>query len=239
MEKTVVVMQPGYLPWLGFFELLWQSDVFVVYDNVQYDKNGWRNRNRIKTANGPMWLTVPVSLPNGLSTKIYEARIDNSQRWQKKHIASIEQNYRKARYFSDYFPPIKELLEQKWESLLELNLKLITRLANLLGIQREIHLASELEIQDDDKIKRLVKITSLFGGTRFYEPAGGKAYFNESSIQKFKDAGIGVEFQNYRHPIYAQLYGNFIPNLSVVDLILNHGPQSLKIITSTSTRRRK
>lgn len=238
--KTVVIMQPGYLPWLGFFELLWQSDIFVIYDEVQYDKNGWRNRNRIKTANGPIWLTVPVTLPNGLETKIKEARIVNDQPWQKKHASAIEQNYRKApcfRYFGTYLPEILKIYEQKWEKLLDLDLALIKIQMEMLGLKREMILSSELSIpKEEEKVGRLIKIVKELGGDRFYEPAGGKNYLDEPEIARFRDAGIEFEFQNYQHPVYRQLYGEFVPCLSAIDLLLNEGPESLKILTSTSTK---
>lgn len=233
-NKTVVIMQPGYLPWLGFFELMSQSDVFVVYDNVQYDKNGWRNRNRIKTPKGPAWLTVPVTLPNGLNTKINEVRTAEEP-WAQKHIRLIESHYQKAPFFKEYWPPIKKSLEfhhnKKDNSLLEVNMNLIKCLANILGLKKDIILASQLNVSEPDKLKRLVTMVKNLGGDRFYEPAGGKSYIGAKEISEFSKAGIKFEFQDYQHPTHRQLHGEFTPNLSVIDLVFNEGPKSLDIIT--------
>ena len=99
----VGILQPGYLPWLGFFEQMYRSDVFVLYDDVQYDKHGWRNRNRIKSPNGVQWLTVPVLIKGQGKPEIRDVRINKAERWQKKHIRTIEQNYRKAPFYDEYF----------------------------------------------------------------------------------------------------------------------------------------
>ena len=232
MQKTVVIMQPGYIPWLGFFELLAQSDVFVLYDNVQYDKNGWRNRNRIKTPNGPLWLTVPVTLPNGLKTKINEARIVQDG-WRKKHIGSIAQFYRQAPFLKEYFPEFKDLLEQKWETLIDLDIAAIKLFQKWLGNSSEIVRASDLGIDEADKVERLINIVRHLGGNRFYEPAGGATYIKEAELKRFQEAGIQFEFQRYIHPTYRQLHGEFTPCLSILDLLLNEGPESSKILTST------
>ena len=117
-KKTVAIMQPSYLPWVGFFELIYRADVFVVYDTVQFDKNGWRNRNRIKTANGSLWLTVPVKASG--RPKLCEAVIDNSKKWRKQHLRSIELNYGKCQYFNDYFPQLEKILNSVFTSILSL-----------------------------------------------------------------------------------------------------------------------
>lgn len=230
MKKTVVVMQPGYLPWLGFFELLAQSDIFVLYDNVQYDKNGWRNRNRIKTPNGPLYLTVPVTLPNGLATKINEAKIADNK-WQKKHLGSIEQFYRKAPFFEKYFPMIKEMINGPFDNLLSLDAALIVTISSFMGMEKEIIPASSLNINEPDRVKRLIEIVKALGGNRFYEAAGGKTYLGEPEVRLFREHGIDLEFQNYQHPVYRQLHGEFIPCLSTLDLLFNEGPESGKILS--------
>ena len=232
---TAAIMQPGYLPWLGFIDLLWQSDVFVVLDNVQYDRDGWRNRNRIKTSNGIAWLTVPVSLPGGLETRINQVKIARDGKWQKKHLETIRQNYSKAEFFDEYFPPICETIQRNYEYLVELDMAFVEKLCELLTIKRKIVYASLLDVEVDNKIERLIEITKAVGCNRFYEPAGGKGYIGESEINRFSARGFVLEFQDYRHPAYRQLHGEFVPYLSVVDLLLNDGPRSLDIILEGSS----
>jgi len=224
-----VIMQPGYLPWLGFFELMSKSDIFIIYDNVQYDKNGWRNRNQIKTPNGPQWLTVPVLIKN--KPKINEVKIDNRQNWNKKHLKALELNYKKTSFFDKYYENFEKILLKKWERLLDLDMALIRELNKALGLKKEIKLASSIKINASDKVERLIKICKHFKVNTFYEPAGGKNYL-EPKKGEFKKEGIKLIFQNYKHPIYKQLYGEFIPNLSVIDLLFNEGKNSLKIITN-------
>src|SRR4030042_462417 len=122
MSKIIGILQPGCLPWLGFFEQIHRSDIFVVYDDVQYDKNGWRNRNRIKTQKGFEWLTVPVHA--SISREVSEIEIDNNQDWQRKHIKALKINYSRALYFNKYWPIFEKILNQKWEKLIDLDVAL-------------------------------------------------------------------------------------------------------------------
>jgi len=224
---TIVIMQPGYLPWLGFFELMYRSDVFVVYDNVQYDKNGWRNRNRIKTPQGAQWLTVPVHSKD--KPRISEVKIDNTKNWAKKHLKILESNYQRAPYFEEYFEKIKDILSKEWEKLLDLDLYLIENISELLGINRRMVLVSDLKIKHDDRVGRLIEICKQFDAQVFYEPAGGKGYL-DSEKNQFEKEGIGLVFQNFECPKYSQLFGDFIPGLSIVDLLFNEGENSLNFI---------
>ena len=225
---VIGILQPGYLPWLGFFEQLHKSDVFVIYDDVQYDKEGWRNRNRIKTANGIQWLTVPVLLKGSNSPMILDVRIDNRTNWQKKHLAAIRQSYSKAPCFKEYIGMFEEAYGRVWERLVEIDIYFIHELAKYLGINhKKIVRSSTLDLRGG-RIERLIKICERFGADVFYEGASGKNYIDE---RDFLAKGVSVEFQNYLHPVYRQLYGNFIPNLSVIDLLFNKGMDSLGIIT--------
>jgi hypothetical protein len=221
---TAVILQPSYLPWLGFFEQMYRSDIFVIYDDVQYDKGGWRNRNRIKTAHGPLWLTVPVHIKMGMLIK--DVRINNHINWAKKHLKSIYNWYHKANFFEEYFPYFEAILSKKWEFLVDLDLELISLINKLLGIKRKIILSSSLKVQGD-RIQRLLKILKLIGADIFYEGASGKNYIREEDFEK---EGIKVIFQDYQHPVYPQLYDKFVPYLSVIDLLFNCGGESLYII---------
>lgn len=224
------ILQPGYLPWLGFFEQMHKCDIFVLYDDVQYDKHSWRNRNRIKTANGVQWLTVPVSVSLADLPRIKEVRIDNSTNWRKKHLQSIRQNYSKAPFYRSCISLFEETYATDWELLVDLDLRFLEQLATYLGISTRLVRSSTLGITEEGRLGRLVGICRILNADTFYEGAAGRDYLD---TEYFTGQGINVEFQNYVHPIYHQLYGDFIPYLSVVDLLFNHGEKSLSILTST------
>jgi len=225
---VIGILQPGYLPWLGFFEQLYRSDVFVIYDDVQYDKEGWRNRNRIKTANGIQWLTIPVLVKFSVAPLTLDVKIDNKVNWRKKHLAAIVQNYSRSPYLKNYLGIFEDVYSRPWEYLVDIDMHLIQTLADCLGLgQKKIVRSSTLDVQGD-RIERLIRICEIFGADTFYEGASGRNYINE---QDFLERGVRVEYQSYQHPVYGQLYGDFIPNLSVIDLLFNHGKESLAIIT--------
>jgi hypothetical protein len=222
----VGILQPGYLPWLGFFEQVYRCDVFVLYDDVQFDKNSWRNRNRIKTPDGPLWLTVPVSHRGHTSQTLLETKISEKKRWRRKHLNSIKTYYGKAPYFDRYIEDLTRFYQQEWSYLVDLDIALINYFLKELGITTPILRSSELGISGK-KTDRLIAICKSLGATAFYEGAAGRNYIEE---EKFRQAGIELEYQDYQHPVYPQLYGEFIPYLSVIDLMFNCGNESLKII---------
>ncbi len=225
-SRVAVVLQPSYLPWLGYFAQFYRCDVFVVYDNVQFDKHGWRNRNRIKTAQGPQWLTVPVLTHGQNQPTNRQVLIDNKQPWRKKHLASLRQNYARAPYFKDYIAIFDELYSRDWDSLFELNMASFAALIGALGLAREFRYASEFGV-DGDPIERLIGLCQAVGATHFFEGAAGADYIDDT---RFAAAGVTIEYQNYQHPVYAQLHGDFVPYLSVIDLLFNCGPRSLEIL---------
>jgi hypothetical protein len=223
------ILQPGYLPWLGFFEQMYRSDIFVLYDDVQYDKEGWRNRNRIKTVNGGQWLTVPVLVTFSDRPLISDIRINNEVNWRKKHLTSIMQNYGKTPFFEDYHQLFEEAYSREWEFLVDLDVYFIMKLAECLGMEgKKIIRSSALPVQGE-RIERLVHLCKHFGADTFYEGAAGRNYIDEGAFLK---EGVRVEFQDYDHPIYSQLYGEFVSHLSVIDLLFNHGKESLSILTN-------
>lgn len=221
------ILQPGYIPWFGFFEQLYRSDVFVIYDDVQYDKQSWRNRNRIKTVNGVQWLSVPVLLKFEEHPQVNEVRIDNRTKWRKKHLMSIRQSYAKAPFFEDYIGIFEDTYSRDWEYLVDLDIYLVARLASALGIpDKHMVRSSTFEIPGG-RIERLINICRHFKADVFYEGAAGANYIDMSD---FKAHGIDVAFQNYQHPTYKQRHGDFVPYLSVVDLLFNCGDKSLEIL---------
>jgi hypothetical protein len=223
---TAVILQPSYLPWLGYFAQLWRSDVFVLYDDVQFEKHSWRNRNRIKTQAGPCWLSVPV-LTHGQNRPCNnEILIDNSRLWRKKHFEAIRQSYCQARYFHEIIDVFAVLYAREYRRLLDVNVAFFEEINKLLGLERPVCFASELGVTGS-AVERLVGICGTLGATRFYEGAAGQNYIDALD---FEQAGIELIYQDYRHPIYPQLHGAFVPYLSVVDLLFNCGPKSLEIL---------
>jgi hypothetical protein len=226
----VGILQPSYLPWLGFFEQMAKVDVFVLYDDVQYDRRGWRNRNRIKNSQGVQWLSVPVMTKGKRAQLINQARIDSATKWELKHLTSLELNYKKAIYFNHFYCQIEPLLNKKWSYLLDLNLNLLNLLKEYLGIKTQVILSSSLLKKlprDASPESRLIEICEKLGGDTLYEGAAGKNYIDANL---FKKSHIGLIYEQYRHPVYNQLYGDFIPYLSVVDLIFNEGPKALSVL---------
>ncbi|MBW2605470.1 MAG: WbqC family protein [Deltaproteobacteria bacterium] len=222
----VGILQPGYIPWLGFFEQVYRSNKFVLYDDVQFDKNSWRNRNRIKTPDGPLWLTIPVRQKGHISQTLLETEIAEKKRWPRKHLNSLKSCYAKAPYFDRYIDDLSEILQQEWTCLVDLDIALIKYLLRELEITTPLIRSSELGISGK-KTERLISICKALEATTFYEGAAGRNYMEE---KKFEEAGIRLEYQDYHHPTYPQLYGDFIPYLSVIDLLFNCGDESLEII---------
>lgn len=223
----IAVLQPGYLPWIGGFDQIDRVDHFVFYDDVQYDKDGWRNRNRIKTDRGAHWLTVPVRLKGKLGAKINEVEIDTADPWRRKHIKSLEQWYRKAPHFASEFGFFEEYLSQEWTSIAELAMEGTMRIARRLGIDTEFHTASALGI-GGDKIERLIALCRRFGADEYLTGDAAEDYLDEAAF-----GDIRVIYQKYVHPEYPQLHGPFVSHLSIVDLMFNCGPDSLRVLRST------
>lgn len=213
----VAILQPGFLPWLGFFDLLRRCDVFVYYDDVQYDKHGWRNRNRIKTQSGSKWLTVPIIHSNRTGQKLIEVEIDNSRDWQNKITRSLYQNYAKAPFIEKIFPEIEDSINKKWIKLVDLNYEIVNLMMGQFGLSRPIYYSSLLNV-DGDKSGRLVNICKLFNANKYISGNAAQSYLD---IQLFNDNGIEIEWQNYTHPEYPQLHGDFIPYLSALDYLMN------------------
>jgi len=221
----IAVHQPQYLPWLGYFDKIRRADIFILLDNVQFKKNEWQNRNRIKAAQGPQWLTVPVGYK--YPQLINEVTINNTVRWKHKQRQAIFTNYRKAtchEYLEGFF---EDIFSNSWEKISELNIYVVKKLVEVLGIDTPLFVASELGEFPDNPDERLVAITRHFNGDTYLAGIGGRQYMD---LEKYSAQGIEVKFQNYQHPEYDQLFGEFIPNMSVIDLILNHGDRSLSIL---------
>jgi hypothetical protein len=220
--------QPVYLPWLGLFHKIALSDIFCIFDDVQYLKKDWNNRNRIKTNSGALWLAAPVLTSGYREKPIREIQINNTIDWRRKHWNTILLAYKKTPYFSRYADFFEDLYKKEWDNLVKLNDYILFYLLNEFGITVEICRASEKKFEGKknslviDMCKKLCADTYIFG-------ALGKDY---AEIEKFEGVGVNVAFQDYVHPIYPQLHGKFTPYMSVIDLMFNCGDDSLDIIMS-------
>lgn len=222
----VTIHQPEYLPWIGFFDRVIKSDVFVILDHVQYQKNGFINRNRIKNANGAEWLTVPVS--NQMKHDPI-CKVDiGSNDWQKKHYQSIVFNYVKAPYFEKYHVFFQEMYHNEWRNIAELDIYFITQILLKLGIKTKIVRSSEWELKSQST-DLLVDICQKLNADTYLSGEGGRRYMEH---EKFARAGIKIEFQTFVHPIYPQLFpgAGFVPQLSFIDLLFNCGEEGLQLL---------
>jgi len=224
----VAVHQPQYMPWLGYFDKIDRADVFVLLDNVQFKKNEWQNRNRIKSPQGPQWLTIPVRYK--FPQLINEVEINHQERWQHKQQQALLSNYRKAPFWAILEPLQGEIFSRTWTMLADLNIYVVKQLVNLLGITTPLYTASELCAFPEEPDERLVAITKYFGADTYLAGSGGHDYMK---LDIYEQAGIKVLFQDYQHPAYSQLFGSFEPYLSAIDLIYNHGADSLNILRGT------
>lgn len=213
------------MPWLGYFDKIVRSETFVFLDNVQFKKNEFQNRNKIKTAQGWMWLTVPVLYK--YPEQIDEVKINNGIDWRKKHLRTLEINYQKSSYFHDLFPEVQRFYAGDSASISEVNRESVLMLLRILGVQREIAIASALGHLPEEPSERLAAICEYMRADTYLSGAGGRTYLD---LEPFSKRGIDVVFQEFNHPLYHQLYGDFIPNLTLLDLLFNCGLDSLKIL---------
>ena len=226
-QMIVAIHQPNYLPWLGYFYKIANCDVFVFLDNVQYSKNDVINRNKIKTPQGEAWLTVGILSKGHYGQPINEVKINNDVPWAGTHWKSLAQNYRKAPYFREYEGLFENVYRHKWEGLADLNKHLTGIVLEILGIKGvKLVLASELSASGKST-ELLINICKAVGGDVYLSGFGGKNYMDEAAFEK---EGLVLRYYDFKHPTYSQLWGDFIPNLSIVDLLFNEGGRSLEIL---------
>jgi hypothetical protein len=222
MERIVAIHQPNFLPWLGFFYKMLKSDIFVFLDNVQFSKNSFQNRVKIKSSQGAIWLTVPILHNFGQLTK--DVRINNKEPWREKHLKTFEMNYKRAAYFKPFFELLQEIyFKKEWELLVDFNTELISHISKFLGIKTETIRASSLNVSGKST-DLLINIVKELNGSIYLSGKGGANYQDE---KKFKNNGIELRYSDFKHPTYPQLWGEFIEGLSIVDLLFNCGEKSL------------
>jgi hypothetical protein len=219
--------QPAYLPWLGLIHKIAISDTYVYLDSVQFEKNSFTNRNKIKTANGPLWLTVPVFLKDHTKKIIQDIKIDNSKDWRETHFKSIYLNYKKAPYFNKYADFFEDTYKKEWDSLANLGDHMLRWFLKELGVNVKYYKASEMNFEEH-KSDLILEMSKKLGANLYVFGALGKDYAKEENFTK---EGVKIYFQDYNHPKYSQLWGNdFSPYMGIVDLLFNCGGKSLEIL---------
>ncbi len=223
-EMLIAIHQPQYLPWLGYLDKIDKADVFVILDNVQFKKNEWQNRNRIKTSQGCQWITVPVLYR--FPEKISEVRINNRVNWGRKHLQALITNYSKAPYFENYKSFFEDICSRNWNHLVDINIEIIKFMITSLGLKTKLVIASDLTLREEPT-ERLIDICKTLGSNKYLAGQDGNKYMN---LELFDKEGIEVIFQNFKHPVYNQLFGKFEPYMSAIDLLFNCGDNSLDIL---------
>ncbi len=222
--------QLQYLPYIGFFNKMMQSDVFILVDNVQFNKKEVQNRNRIRTKDNWIWLTVPVLVKGKLLQNINEVAINNKEDWQKKHLRSILINYSKAPYMNHYRDKITEIYTTKWEKLIDLNFHILKFLIDELKIKTKIIVGSDIGVSGK-KTDLLLDICQKTGADTYLSGPGGRNYVD---VKRLNERGIKHFFQDFHHPVYKQFQGDFIPRMCILDILLNEGPEKSRDIIMSS-----
>ena len=230
MGKIVAIVQSNYIPWKGYFDLINFADEFILYDDVQYTKNDWRNRNKIKTQNCSIWLTIPVRQKGHVYQKICEAVVSDS-RWNRKHWNSIVTNYSRSIYFPTYRQLFEDLYLNCDERLLsQINYRFIIAICQILGINTKISWVMDYHLVEKEKNDRIMELCAKAQATEYLVGPAAKSYINE---ELFIQEGISLRYMDYSgYPEYGQLFPPFEHGVSIIDLILNEGPDALKYMKS-------
>jgi hypothetical protein len=219
--------QPCYLPWPGFFFKALRADVLVLLDSVQLPRGtSWVSRNRIKTPAGQTWLTVPVRRKGRGLQRIVDVETYNERDWRHSHLESLIHAYKRSPFFEDHLPALKDVYGRDWGSLAELDVFLIRYAMEAIGAAPEIVLSSDLRL-DLKGTPLIVDICRKLDGDAYTTISTSRKHLDEA---RFREAGIGMDYFNYRCPIYPQLWGEFIPNLSILDMLFNCGPKTRTVI---------
>lgn len=221
----VTIHQPEHLPWTGFFHKMAQADIYVLLDIVQFTKNNWQNRNKLVDPNGrEFWATVPVLLKGHTSTTIRDIRIDNSQDWRRKYWARIEDAYRKHPFFNRYAREVHEIVMEPFDRLVAFNSRLIDFFRKALGIRNRLLMASDLR-PSGKRSELLLDICRKLGAATYLSGPSGQDYLKK---EIFQEAGVEIQYHSFAAPVYPA--PRFVPCLSTLDLLFNHGPESSQLI---------
>jgi hypothetical protein len=214
------VHQPHYLPWMGYFDKIRRSDAFVFLDNVQYKKREFQNRNKIRTREGWIWLTVPVITKDRYLQKISDVAVDPDASWQEAHWKSIEHNYVRARHFTEYRDLFAAAYGRRWEKLQDVNIHLTEMVLKIFNVSTPVYRESSLDVHTTST-QRIVDICRKLNADTYLSGTGGKDYMDE---QLFADNGITLLYQDFKHPQYTQAFDGFEPYMAMIDYLFNCGP---------------
>lgn len=227
MTKKLAILQSNYIPWKGYFDLINMVDEFILFDEVQYTRKDWRNRNRIKTRNGSMWLTIPVKVKGKYFQRI-EDTVISDPKWYRRHWESIVHSYSKAGFFHIYRELFEDLyLTAKEKSLSDINYRFLTAICKLLEIHTKISWSADYNTAQG-KTKRLVDLCKQAGASEYISGPAARSYIDE---KLFKKEGVCVRYMDYSgYPEYNQLYPPFDHAVTILDLIFNEGPKTKKFM---------
>jgi len=226
----VTILQPSYIPWRGYFHQIARSDLFIFYDDVQYDKHGWRNRNRIKTPSGARWLTIPVHSAGNVVQEIpiNQIQVDWRKNWPESHFQLFAESYKDAPFFKKYRDLIKCFYSEKPVLLAEFTIQTTISLTRELGISHTAFMrSSQIPGLTGKKTDRLIQILNHVHATHYVSGPSAQSYIEE---EKFSEAGITIEYMAYNYREYTQLYPPFDPQVSILDLMFMTGDQALSYI---------
>jgi len=225
-------MQPAYIPWLGYFDRIVKSDIFVILDHVKMDRNSqtkFCNRNKIRTPVGWSWLTIPINTKGDETERpINEIRLTEDTNWKRKHFQALKSNYSRSEYFKDHYDFFEDVYRQDWQMLLPFITSINEYLFNLLKIKTKIIFSSSLNL-NHSKSELILEICKITKATKYISGPFGRDYLNKNS---FSENNIDLEFHDYQHPVYTQAFDGFESHLSIIDLIFNHGNKSLEILNT-------
>ena len=227
--KKVAIVQSNYIPWKGYFDLINSVDEFILFDDMQYTRRDWRNRNKIKTSQGLIWLTIPVQVRGKYFQTIKETEISD-QNWNQLHWKSILNNYVRAEYFSDYREIFEDLyLNFNEKFLSNVNYRFLVKICNLLGIKTQISWSTDYVIVNG-KTERLISLCKQAGATEYISGPAARDYMDEDLFQQENIKLSYIEYCNY--PEYRQIHPNFEHSVSIIDLLFNEGVNAKKYMKS-------
>ena len=228
-----VILQPSYIPWRGVFHQIYKADLFLFLDDVQYDTRGWRNRNRVKTSHGSIWLTIPVHKKGAQTEKIpiNAVRIAWDTAWNAQHWKTLQIHYGRAPFFEQYASQLAEFYQRKDTFLADFTIDLTVLLARMLGLENTRFARSSAISAQGSKTERLISLLQAVGADHYITGPAAQDYIDE---QLFARAGIHLEYMVYEYPEYPQLYPPFDPQLSILDLLFMTGPEAPRYIYTRS-----
>jgi len=231
-NKPVIIsiIQPSFLPWLGYFEQIVRADVFVYMDDVQYTSKDWRNRNRLKSKYGIKMISVPVKNASRNNALIKEALISYEENWKDSILNKISEWYKNAEYFKDHIDKLTEIINKNHTKLVDLIYDLNNYILKYLKVPTPIAYASSIPKNTSNKNLRIIEICRYFSANVLYDGKAAELFIDKELFEK---NGIDVIFQDYKHKPYSQLWGEFVPFLSVLDLMMNCGQDSIDYILAS------